>query len=229
VLDRSSERIANELTDDPQVKGAVMLAIAQAYRQLRAFDRAEVMARESVAIRRALYSGDHLEVAESLETLGRIQLDRARVPDAAVSLEESVAMERRVLGAADPRRAEGLTFLASAKRNQGQFDAAIAVLEEGLRLGAPPAPAAALHEEYGNVRFRRGDLDASEKQYRAALALRRGFAPEPLVAETASRQSSAWISPSDRTWSGHHHPRTTGCPTRCRSRPRPPCCRSLAN
>jgi tetratricopeptide (TPR) repeat protein len=96
-------------------------------------------------------------------------------------------MERRLLPADDGRRVEGLGYLGSVRRNQAQFDAAIAVLEEALAARGTPAAMAAVHEEYGNVQLRRGDLDRSEQQYRAALELRRGIASEPLVVETASR------------------------------------------
>ena len=194
ALDRSAARIAR-MTDEPQVKAAVLHAIARSYTRLRVYDSAEKYAHEALAIRRRIHAGDHIETAETLEILGRIYLLRANIPAAMRALEQGVAMKTRLLTADDPRRAEGLVFLASAQRSEGRFVDAERSLREALRISPDDNVTVLAREEYGNLSVRRGDLVEADKQYRAALVVRRKTGSEPRIAETASKIGTvAWES-----------------------------------
>ena len=194
VLDRSFERISRDLQDDREVKASVLNVLGATYGQLRQYDQGEKLIRESLALRRNLHGGDHLETAESLEALGHIQLRRAQLPGAARTLEEAVAMKKRLLPPGDPRRAEGLFYLGAVRRMDGSLDVARAHLLEALSLSRNASDprirriAANAADELGNVGIKRADFAEAERWYRQALAMRRKDDPDaPATADTQVR------------------------------------------
>ena len=191
VLDRSTERI-RKLDDEPQVKASVLQAVAGVYTQMAVYDDAERLTREALSIRRGLYERDHIEIAESLEALGTLQLRRAQLPNAGRTLDRAVAMKLRLLGPDDPRRVEGLLRLGVVRRSESKFAEAEVHLREALRLsrgGDSKARsfAVTIIEELGLLFFKKGDLNQSEAHFRETLALRRkDGADSPRTAQTLS-------------------------------------------
>ena len=194
VLDRSFQQISRDLQDDREVKASVLNVLGTTYGQLRQYDQGEKLIRESLALRRNLHGGDHLETAESLEALGHVQLRRAELPAAARTLEEAVAMKKRLLPAADPRRAEGLFYLGAVRRMDGSLDVARANLLEALSLSRNSNDprirriAANAADELGNVGIKRADFAEAERWYRQALEMRQKDNPDaPATADTRVR------------------------------------------
>jgi serine/threonine protein kinase/tetratricopeptide (TPR) repeat protein len=195
VLDRSSARV-RQLDDEPQVKAAVMQAMAGVYMQMAVYDEAESLTREALAIRRELFEGDSIEIAESLEALGSLHLRRARLEAAGRALEQSAAMKLRLLGPDDPRRVEGLLRLGVVRRSEARFDEAEQRLREALRLSRAAgtktkASMITAIEELGILNYKKGDFPASEDRFREALAIRRADGPDtPRTAQTMSNLAS---------------------------------------
>jgi serine/threonine protein kinase/Flp pilus assembly protein TadD len=191
VLDRSSERI-RRLDDEPQVKASVMHGVGAVYSQMAVYEPAETLMREALRIRRRLYGADHLEIADSLEALGSMQLRRGRLVEADRLLQQSVAMKLRLLPADDPRRIEGLQRLGVLRRSEGRYDEAEARLREALKLSRSGGPRTrpstiTIGEELGIMYVKKGDLARAEASFRDALALRRQEgADTPRTAQTMS-------------------------------------------
>jgi tetratricopeptide (TPR) repeat protein len=196
VLDRSSARV-RRLDDEPQVKAAVMQAMAGVYTQMAVYDEAEGLTREALSIRRKLYDGDQIEIAESLEALGTVHLRRARLEPAGRTLEQAVAMKLRLLGPDDPRRIEGLLRLGVVRRSEARFTEAEERLREALRLsrsGGAKTRSSLITaiEELGIMFLKKGDLAQSEAHFREALAIRRSEGPDtPRTAQTMSNLATA--------------------------------------
>ena len=202
VLDRSSERV-RKLEDEPQVKAAVLQAIAGVYTQMGVYDPAEKLTREALGIRRSIHEGDHIETAESLEALGALQLRRSRLTYAGRILEQAVAMNLRLLGPDDPRRVEGVHRLGVIRRSEGNYDEAEKHLREALRLSRSGDKKAALSattiiEELGIMFFKKGDVERAEAQFREALVLRRKQSPDtPRTAQTISNLAAVLTERGD--------------------------------
>jgi tetratricopeptide (TPR) repeat protein/predicted Ser/Thr protein kinase len=197
VLDRSSARV-RKLDDEPQVKASVLQAMASVYTQMAVYDEAEGLTREALSIRRSLYDGDQIEIADSLESLGTLHLRRGKLEPAGRVLEQAVAMKLRILGPDDPRRMEGLLRLGVVRRSEGRFDDGEKHLREALRLsraGGTKTSASMITaiEELGILHFKKGELTQSEARFREALDLRRKEGPDtPRTAQTISNLATVF-------------------------------------
>ena len=202
VLDRGSARI-RKLDDEPQVRASVMQAVASVYTQMAVYDEAEGLTREALAIRRKLYEGDQIEIADSLEALGTLHLRRAKLEPAGQVLEQAVAMKLRLLGPDDPRRIEGLLRLGVVRRSEGRFDEAEEKLREALRLSRPGgaktrSSTITAVEELGILYFKKGDWTRSEAHFRNALSMRRADGPDtPRTAQTLSNMATVLTERGD--------------------------------
>jgi tetratricopeptide (TPR) repeat protein len=203
VLDSSAARVRRQLTDEPEVRASVLNSIGRVYARLSVPEKANELIREGLAIRRGLYEGDHLAMAESLESLGQINLNAGNLPEAQRALSQAVAMKARLLGRDDPRRAEGLRLLGGVQRTNADYAGSEASFKESLRLSRlsptvnPRAGFAAtptVLEELGNLYLKKGDLDLAEARFREALALRRKRNPtEARTGETMARLGNVLV------------------------------------
>lgn len=179
---------ARALVDDPATQAELALTLGGIYQQLGRFDRADSLFRAALAARASL-PPDPVATADVTLALGLLRVDQAQYEDAERFVGEALQARRGGLAAGDPRIAEAVTALGRVHEERGQYPAAIATLEEAVRLDeAVDTNGAALAEalkELANSHFYVGHYDASDSLNRRALALvvRLRGAKHPEVAE----------------------------------------------
>ncbi len=138
---------------------------------------AELLHREALALRRS-GGRDSLSVAESLNNLALVHLDRAESELAREALEEALAIRRAVLTDHHPLTLQSMANLASPAWQAGQRAEALELLGEAAagqrRLGE--AGREGLGRTLSNLagmQILSGDLDAAESSLAEALAIER--------------------------------------------------------
>lgn len=112
ILDKTAERVGRDLTNQSEVEAQLRSTIGSVYLALGEYQKAEVMQREALSLRRGLFGTEHLDVASSMSDLAAA-LERQRKYAEAETLDrESLAMLKKLLGGEHQRVADALDDLA---------------------------------------------------------------------------------------------------------------------
>jgi tetratricopeptide (TPR) repeat protein len=131
----------------------------------------------ALAIRQARLGPDHLDVAQSLNDLGRVLRELGELPAARDAHRRALAVREARLGPDHLDVADSVANLAVVAGNLGEWSAARAAHERALavreaRLGPDHPLVAQSLSPLGNVLRELGDLPAARKALERALAIR---------------------------------------------------------
>lgn len=129
ILDQGADRIARELTGQPDVQAAVMDAIGEVDVGLGRYDQAEPLLARSLALRRQVFGPGTLEVAESLEHLAGLSKERSDRTAAETHLREALAIRRLHRGDDDLALARTLNRLGRTLSEQSVSPEAAPAIE----------------------------------------------------------------------------------------------------
>jgi len=178
LLDRGAERIKTELADQPAVQAKLMGTIGNVYRNLGLFDQAEPLLVGALAARQRVYGAEHVEVADSLRSLGVLRRAQGDTAEAVRLLREALRMYRRLEGDENMAVADCMLLLGQALQFAGDFKAAEPVvlgataLHRKLLGDHNPLVADALKIS-AFVYLEQGNVAAAEPLCREALAISR--------------------------------------------------------
>ncbi len=167
ILDRGTEQLRGELADQPEVRARMLTAVAEVHVSLGLFRQAEPLVREGLEIRQAL-AADSLEVAESLQLLGRLTaLSRGPVAELEPLFRRAVEIRERRLGGDDLALAQSLRSLGVVRQMMGRSEEARSLLERALairerQLGGD-------HADVGEVLLRLALIDGELGRFDAAI------------------------------------------------------------
>ncbi len=176
VLDGASQRVATELSGQPEVRGAVRRAIGNTYLSLGMNDRAERELREALEIARATHGRDSLAAARAQVDLANVTLNAQKLDEA----EREFTGARRVLEAARPQAEEtraaainGLGLIAAARGRgadaERHYREALAIRR--ALFGDSASSVAEIINNLAVQAQARADLDEAERLYREALRI----------------------------------------------------------
>jgi serine/threonine-protein kinase len=177
--------------------------LAACLRGLGRLHEAEALHLEALALRRQDPHGS-LPVAESLNNLAGIDLDRGDLDQASSRLQESLALRRQILGDEDPLTLQSMSNLATTVWRLGRHAEALELLDEvekGYR-----ALQADGEEALAQVLSNRSAMMIADKQVSAAaplidealeLQIRRLGPAHPSVASTLARKADLQESLGD--------------------------------
>ena len=180
---------ATLLDDEPAVQTELLGTLGGVFRQLGKLDRADSVLQAALHRRVRPGSADELTRASNLVTLGLLRSDQARYDEAEAAIREALAIDARRLAATHPDALEAREALGHVLVERGDYQRAIATLDEVVRLreetGAAPADLAGTIGELAAVHFYAGNLPESDSLNVRALAIYRRLHGErhPLVAD----------------------------------------------
>ncbi len=199
ILDRTAERVGQEMTNQPAVEAELRSLIGRLYFEIGIYDQAETMHRAALAIHRKLFDPESREVAASLNGLGLALDKRGRAPEAENPLRESLDIRRRLFGHEHADVASSLNDLATALRHQKKLAEAEALTREALAIrrklfGNDSLEAADTLHNLAIVLGDEGKKSECEATALEMLAMRRRLlgAEHPLVA--AALADVAWAA-----------------------------------
>ncbi len=189
ILDAGAERIDAELADEPEIQAKLMETIGKVYTSLGLFSEAVPLLRRSVDQRRGLDVPEG-EIAESLDSLGRVLALKAQLDEAETAYNEALDKRRAIYGDRHPLVADTLAGLAYVKTVRGDFADAELLLRQALdmrreTLGEENKDVAKNLEDLGLVLYEEGNYDDAELLLRQSLDTRKklfGNQPHPDIA-----------------------------------------------
>jgi serine/threonine protein kinase/tetratricopeptide (TPR) repeat protein len=112
VLEKTSDRVGSELTNEPAVQAELWTTIGSVWSQLRLYDKAEPALSNALEIRRKLLGNDSLPVADSLLSLAQVLVQLGKLDGAESLCRESLAIRRKLFGEESKETAAGLDLFA---------------------------------------------------------------------------------------------------------------------
>ena len=168
-------REAAALAGEPDLQAELYGTLGTLAQGLGDLDRADSLLTASLALRRAHLGPGHPATAEALVALGDLRRDQAAFDDAERLTRAGLARLRAALPPDHPRVAEAVTGLGRVLTARGEYDAALSVLDEAVRLGGLQGPASAARSdalyEAVEAHFYAGDYAAVDSLGRLVLAL----------------------------------------------------------
>ena len=181
LLDAGAERVDKELANQPDLRAEMLTVIGRVYERLNAFDRAQPMLEQAVALARA-DDGGSARLAQSLNDLGVLSGKTGDSAGAERHLAEALAIRRRVLGSEHKDVAVTLVELGRIYADQGAVDQAEPLFREALAirrrvLGEEHSETATSMSDLALTLWSRGDIEHAEPLFEQVLAISRKVLP----------------------------------------------------
>ncbi|HRK30737.1 MAG TPA: tetratricopeptide repeat protein [Tepidisphaeraceae bacterium] len=173
------------LKDQPRNEAALRAVIAATYRSLSMWDEAEPQWQKAIELERATGGSESVNAATALAGLGQLQLDTGRLDDAAKSLNDALATQRRSLAGDDFRLGDTINNLGLLAELRGDFKAAQTQYREALSIYEKnPKDSPRIADASSNLAgalFRTGERAEAIRLATNALELRRKTSGEKSV------------------------------------------------
>ncbi|HTI71714.1 MAG TPA: serine/threonine-protein kinase [Candidatus Limnocylindria bacterium] len=230
ILDRTAERVTNELANQPAIEMELLRLTGQIYQELAEYPKAEATHRAALALARPLYGLESDEAATSLNDLGLALWREGKLPEAETAHREALVLRRRHRGNRSREVAASLVNLANVYRHAHQPGVAVPLVQEALGiqtnlLGMESRETADSLRVLSILLGDQGKRAEAEVMARRVLEIRRKLLhpDDPLIA--ASLADVGWTIVKQEKWSqgepiqrealalrlklfGHAHPST---------------------
>jgi serine/threonine protein kinase/tetratricopeptide (TPR) repeat protein len=144
VLDKTVERVALELKDDPRVQAELFNTVGEVYRAIGQSQMAEQMYRLALSLQGKPSRAEKGRVAKSLDDLAMALKDQARLREAESVEREALRLRREVFGPDSIEVAASLNDLGTVLRIRANLPEAEAVHRQALAIQRNRLPAANL-------------------------------------------------------------------------------------
>jgi serine/threonine protein kinase/uncharacterized protein HemY len=178
LLERGVRRVDSSLGSQPQVEEELLGVLGTIYRQLGLYPQADTLLSRAVDIARSAYGADHPEAGARLADLATVLSEEGELAPAESLLREALRIRSSALGSDDSDVTVTMDLLAGVLRNRGRIPESES-LERGAlardirRFGQNNLTVATDLDNLGVLLGdAKGDLDAADSAYRAALAIR---------------------------------------------------------
>ena len=175
VLDRGSERISRELTDQPDVRATLLGTMGSVYESLGLYDRSAELLAEAVRVRREAQGPAHPDTARALSAFGASLVGKGDYAQAESVLRQALAAQEPGEAAAGDR-AQTLHYLGATRYASGDYDEAARRFGEALAgrreaFGPRDERVATTLNNLANVLYEKGEYARAEPLYREALGI----------------------------------------------------------
>jgi serine/threonine protein kinase/tetratricopeptide (TPR) repeat protein len=177
LLERGVRRVDSSLGSQPQVEEELLGVLGTIYRQLGLYPQADTILTRAAGIARLAYGPDHPEVGARLADLATVLTEEGELASAESLLREALRIRSSARGD-DSDVAVTMDLLAGVLRNRGRI-AESESLERGAlardikHFGRNDLTVATDLDNLGVLLGdAKGDLEAADSAYRAALAIR---------------------------------------------------------
>ncbi|HEV7702811.1 MAG TPA: serine/threonine-protein kinase [Gemmatimonadaceae bacterium] len=188
LIDRGVQE-ARSLDGEPEIQAELLQTLGGLYEKMGNLTRADSLLGASLAKRRALFGPDHPDVGVSLVALGMLRDDQARLPEAEHLVRDGLAKITRARPPGHPSVIEATQALGRVLQDRGDYDHAIPVLEDVLRMRSAtdtlsPELAASINQ-LANSHFYAGHYLVCDSLVHRALEMHRTIFGDghPLVAD----------------------------------------------
>jgi serine/threonine protein kinase/tetratricopeptide (TPR) repeat protein len=175
LLDTLAIRIANELTEQPEVQAEMLTVIGRTYERLGLIDKAAPLLENALEIGRRSFRLPDPRVAQTLNDLGVLQRRLGNFAASAPLLTESLSMRRAVAGGDDDKDvAVTLSEYGRTLRDLGRLDESEKATRDALAirmkvLGDDHRETATNKYDLGQLLMDRGEIAEAERMFHESL------------------------------------------------------------
>jgi eukaryotic-like serine/threonine-protein kinase len=190
LLDRGAAGIEG-LQADPQVRDRLLDTLGRSYANLGAYDRSDMLQRESLQLRRSLYGEHSTQVADTLEQLTENAVLHDQFAEAKSYAKEWAPLVQSLYGPDSQKSADALLTMAEVQLVESDLTSAEVSLRRELQIdtklhGADSPKASASLNMLGNTLFLEGKFAGAERALRRSLSIyqRGNWQESPRVIDT---------------------------------------------
>jgi serine/threonine-protein kinase len=132
ILDVGATRLEREVQTQPETGASLLTTIGTVYTNLGEYDRAIAMLERALAVRRELHGERHADVVQSRERLGEALLEKRRLADADVQLQQALRTSLELFGEQHIQSASILHSLGRLRQMQEHFEESRGFFERSL-------------------------------------------------------------------------------------------------
>lgn len=178
LLDSATERVENELADQPEAQAEIFTIIGRMYRRVGMYDKAQHLLERALVSGRAAFGPEHPSVAQTLNDLGALAAEKGDYNTASASLESALSTRRQIYGSMHTNVANSLAELGRVYQDHGLNGRAEPLHREALAirqqaLGDEHGETAVSMSDLASVLRLNGDLDGAEVLLRKSLEVHR--------------------------------------------------------
>jgi eukaryotic-like serine/threonine-protein kinase len=174
ILDRTSERVGRELTNQPEAQMEIRRILSQTYQDLDLLKQSETVAREALALGRNSLGESHPETPGAMHQLGIVLMLEGNLDESEALLRKALALDERA--GRTNEAAISLNSLGSVLRMKGNLEEAESVERNSLAMmkalwGPNDFRIAEGLPNLAEVLMKRGNFREAESTLREALAI----------------------------------------------------------
>jgi serine/threonine-protein kinase len=177
ALDRAVSEIEMAFAEEPALEAAVRDAAGTTYLRLGQLADAEPQLARALELRRALGSEHRLDLARSLNSVGRLEQERGDYEAAEGRYREALAIAEASSPPDVSLTAETIAVLGTVRHDRGDLLEAEELYRRALAgrrsLSGKDADLASSLDDLAGLLQERGELDAAEEMLRESLSIRR--------------------------------------------------------
>ncbi len=181
ALERGAERLTTELDEEPATKAAILIQMAEIYRELGDYDNAEELLRQAGETLDMLPAQDPATVVEMEQVLANLFHDKGDYEAASVHYETAIA-EQRALDPRHPKLVRALKDYGTLFIDAGDFTRAVAELSAAVETARAYLPGndVMLGVSLGTLayaHYQLGENDIAGVLYEESVTVLRGLQP----------------------------------------------------
>ena len=134
ILDRTAQRLGNELTNQPTVEADLQSLIGRVYYELGNYDQAEKMQRDALGLFSAIFGSESKEAVTPLNDLGLTLWRKGSQAEAEAADREALMIGRKLIGEESAEVATSLNQLADVYRHGGKPVEAESLAQQALAI-----------------------------------------------------------------------------------------------
>lgn len=176
ILKSGTERIDEELPDQPAVRAELKTVLGEVYDALNEYDQAEKLLTEAVHIHRSSNQSGSREMAESIKILAFLYQEQGNIDEAEKLLEESISYyEKSEVGLKDHDAIAAIARLGNLNwYNKGDYEKADSLLNRALELrksihNSDHVHLATNYNDLATLNHAKGDYEIAEQYYRKSI------------------------------------------------------------
>ena len=132
ILDKGTERIGQELRDQPRLRARMLGTMGWVYITLGLYDQARPLLEEAIEINRSVLGEDHPDTLFTMNDLATLHYRESRLDLAESMHSDTLSRRRRVLGDDHPRTLASMNNLAAVYWDLRRHDEAEKLYSEAL-------------------------------------------------------------------------------------------------
>ena len=175
MLERGTIQVEEELQRSPEILARMYDVLGDAYVHLWDYEKAEILYKKSLELKRTLYGENHIEMGKSHHNIGNTYMQDGRLHEADSLMSLALQIRRQSLDPGSHELGSTLQHMGFLKLRLGEADQAEKFYTEALSIyerstdEEAALETASLTNSLGMIYERRGDYGAAAENYRTAL------------------------------------------------------------